>query len=315
MMRRSLLVLVVLGLGAILLTRFTTPSPLTAAQADDKPAAAASEEPAVRKVAEEFVGAFNKGDPQAVAAMFHAEGILTDENGNVYRGRTAIAELFQGFFKRFPNPKVSGQVESVTFPTPDVAVVNGVTQVEAKETPVRARNRFVSVVARKDGKWLMTTFREFADDEEPTPGERLQQLAWLVGDWVDEGQDRAIALNVSWSEDKNYLIARYTVQTDGKKVLGSTQRVGWDPLQQKIRSWIFDSDGGFGEGYWTRAGERWLVKATNVLPDGTTGSSTFVYTPAGKDKFTWQSVDRIVGDQLESDLAVTIVRKAPAAGN
>ena len=29
-----------------------------------------------------------------------------------------------------------------------------------------------------------------------------------------------------------------------------TQRIGWDPAAKQIRSWEFDSEGGFGEGTW-----------------------------------------------------------------
>ncbi len=42
----------------------------------------------------------------------------------------------------------------------------------------------------------------------------------------------------------------------------SSQRLGWDPVQQKIRSWTFDADGGFSEGYWTPTENGWIVKST-----------------------------------------------------
>ena len=43
--------------------------------------------------------------------------------------------------------------------------------------------------------------------------------------------------------------------------------IGWDPAKQQIRSWIFDSNGGFGESTWAYDGEHWLIKAANVLPN------------------------------------------------
>ena len=46
------------------------------------------------------------------------------------------------------------------------------------------------------------------------------------------------------------------------------QRIGWDPLARQIRSWEFDSEGGFGEGKWSRDGERWVIKHTGVRPEG-----------------------------------------------
>ena len=55
----------------------------------------------------------------------------------------------------------------------------------------------------------------------------------------------------------------------------------------------------------------WIIKSTAVMPDGQTGSATIVMEPAGKDKFVMKGLDRIVGDDTQSDFQVTIVRKPP----
>ncbi len=60
-----------------------------------------------------------------------------------------------------------------------------------------------------------------------------------------------------------------------------SQIIGWDPYAQTIRSWLFDSDGGFGVGRWTPAGNRWTVKTLSVLPDGRRGSATNIYELEG----------------------------------
>ena len=70
--------------------------------------------------------------------------------------------------------------------------------------------------------------------------------------------------------------SRSSVQ--GKPVMSVTQRIGWDPLARQFRSWEFDSEGGFGEGRWSRDGERWVVKHTGVRPEGTTASATNIMT-------------------------------------
>jgi hypothetical protein len=46
-------------------------------------------------------------------------------------------------------------------------------------------------------------------------------------------------------------------ETDGWEI------IGWDPDRQQIRSWIFDSNGGFGESTWANDGEHWLIQAAN----------------------------------------------------
>ena len=40
------------------------------------------------------------------------------------------------------------------------------------------------------------------------------------------------------------------------------QIIGW------IRSWTFDGEGGFAAGWWTREGDRWLLRETGITPDG-----------------------------------------------
>jgi hypothetical protein len=73
---------------------------------------------------------------------------------------------------------------------------------------------------------------------------------------------------------------------------------------------MFDSDGGFGEGVWTRRGDRWEVKLRQVLADGRTASSTNIYAPRDEDSFTWQSINReIDGERLPDVAPVTVVRK------
>ena len=59
------------------------------------------------------------------------------------------------------------------------------------------------------------------------------------------------------------------------------QRIGWDPLTKQIKSWVFDSEGGYGDEFWTRKGNQWVIKSTGVLPDGRTASATHVLTPTG----------------------------------
>ena len=85
-----------------------------------------------------------------------------------------------------------------------------------------------------------------------------------------------------------------------------------DPLTSQFRSWVFDSDGGYGDGYWVGVGDAWVAKSTSVLPDGETGSATFYLTPEGDDKFVWKSVDRIRAGEYQPDATLTFVRKPPA---
>ena len=98
----------------------------------------------------------------------------------------------------------------------------------------------------------------------------------------------------------------------GKASTTGTQRIGWDPRQKQIRSWVFDSDGGFSEGFISRDGERWVMKSTGVLKDGRTASATNVLTRVNRDTMKWTSVDRTLGAEVLPDAEeITLVRTPP----
>jgi hypothetical protein len=71
-----------------------------------------------------------------------------------------------------------------------------------------------------------------------------------------------------------------------------TQVIGWDAESQVIRSWMFDSEGGFGEGLWSRGDGNWVVKFVQVLPDGRRASSTNFYTLLDDGSFVWKTIGR-----------------------
>src|SRR5262249_49782429 len=90
----------------------------------------------------------------------------------------------------------------------------------------------------------------------------------------------------------------------------------WDPKSGQIHSWLFDSDGGRGEGVWTRASDtEWIIRAEGVGRDGSPSSATQVMTVVGKDAVKTSSVDRIIGGEVAQDIDEgLVVGKPPAAG-
>lgn len=94
-----------------------------------------------------------------------------------------------------------------------------------------------------------------------------------------------------------------------------SQRIGWDPLAKQIRSWVFDSQGGFGDGLWTRDGDQWTVKLNGVRRDGKVASATNVYLHVSKGRAVFESRDRVVGGEAMPDSgAIPIVRQPPKPG-
>ena len=72
---------------------------------------------------------------------------------------------------------------------------------------------------------------------------------------------------------------------------------------------MFDSDGGFSEGYWERQGNRWLVSKAGILPDGGTGSATDIYEFVDDNSFIWRAIDREVEGQPLASTEIKFVRK------
>jgi uncharacterized protein (TIGR02246 family) len=274
-----------------------------------KPDRSADEE-AIRANIDKFVKAYNAGDAKAIAAMFTPDGEAWDKEGNESEGREAIARTFGNMFEDMPKRKIEVFVESIKFIGADLALETGTT----KETPAPNEppeyDRYTVLHVRRDGKWQMALAR---DEEGPTASahEHLQPLAWLVGDWVDDGGSTVVVSSCRWSEDRNFLLQDFKLKVNGRDEMNVSQRIGWDPIAKHIRSWVFDSEGGYGESVWTRDGNAWIIKATGVRPDGKTGSATNLLAPIGSDGYVWKSADRIVGDERQPPTEVIVVRKPP----
>lgn len=267
---------------------------------------------AVQQVSRKLLDAYNAGRAKEVAGLFLPDGEAVDEAGNTYHGRDQVEQVFARFFEKFPGAKMTLDASSIRLLGPGLAVEDGTRKVVTRDGAGKAATRFTLIYAKLDGAWLVASAREFAADESPTPHERLQSLAWLAGDWVDEDAASVVAMKCRWSEDKNFLLVDFTVNREGKPVMKTGQRIGWDPLHQRVRSWTFDSDGGYGDAHWTAIPSGWVLKSSAVLPDGKSGSATLFLEPADKDKFTMRGFDRIVGAEVNDDYQVTIVRKPPA---
>ena len=134
----------------------------------------------------------------------------------------------------------------------------------------------------------------------------------MLGDWVDEGPDSHIRVSCHWSEDGNFLIRSFTVRVQGKPVLTIHQRIGWNPLAKQFHSWEFDSEGGYGEGKWSRDGERWVIKHSGVRPEGVAASATHIVWQERLDLVRWQSVNRVLGGaSVPEERSYTMVRVPP----
>ncbi len=139
----------------------------------------------------------------------------------------------------------------------------------------------------------------FAEDSVNPPSHynELKQLEWMIGNWIDSSAD--IDYNIRWDGNKNFINQYFNVKKDGKEDLYGDQLIGWDPSQNQLKSWIFDSDGGFGHSIWHRDGDTtWYAITSFTKPDGSKVSATHIYTKIDNDTYTFASVAR------ESDGAI-----------
>jgi uncharacterized protein (TIGR02246 family) len=272
-----------------------------------------ADESAIRANVADFVKAYNAGDAKAVASLFAPEAQIIDEDGETTHGRDAIEKRTAATFAESPQGRIKLDVESIRFIGTALAIETGKATVTSSpgDTPDESRYTVVHLKS-PEGKWRMGFVRE-TEDTELTNSERLKPLEWLIGDWIDESPDSVVITSCKWSDNKNFLLTDINIRVQGSNAMHLTQRIGWDPLTKQIKSWLFDSEGGYGESFWTRDGDRWVVKATAVRRDGTTASMTNIYTPTGKDSYTWQTTDRVVAGEVLPPMEIKVVRKPPEA--
>src|SRR5262249_23951699 len=157
-----------------------------------------------------------------------------------------IEESFAATFAESKGAKIDLEIEAIRLLHPEVVKEEGRSIV----TPVKGApvvRLYTVLYVKRDGRWLISSVREEPDPVIPAH-DRLKGLEWLIGEWFDEAPDSVVRFNCQWSEDRNFLMRSYTLKWAGKSVMTGTQRIGWDPLAKRFRSWEFDSEGGFGEG-------------------------------------------------------------------
>lgn len=287
-----------------------TPKAQATAKAQVSPTGVSADEQQIRQGVVAFVEQYNAHKADAVTALFAADARMVFSDGTEVNGSEEIKQSFEEAFSASPKTAISVVVESIRFLTPDVAVEEGFTTSFPDGETLTSRGRYTVLHLRKEGRWQMQSVRVVEEESLSSYGE-LAPLEWLIGEWIDEGRDEDVHTTFRWDENKSFLLEEFQVVRQGEVVLKGSQRIGWDPQAKQIRSWMFDSAGGFGDATWTPAGDDWICKAKGVRPDGLSASATRRLSRAAQDRVIWTSVDRLLGDEELPELAVTMVRKPP----
>lgn len=282
----------------------------SAAAIAQDPATQPAVENTIRAGAADFTQAFDTGDAKKIAAQWTENGSLVDEAGQTFKGRKAIEDEYAKLFKEHAGARIEIKIQSVEVPSPGVAIEDGAATVFTKDAPPTS-SRYTAVHIQQNGKWLMATVRESHVDAPSNYG-RLQALEFLVGRWQAKSDDAQVDTDIHWIANKSFLIRNYTVRRAGAVASLGVQIIGFDPLAGRIRSWSFDSSGGYGVGQWTAAPDGWRIESTGVLADGTpTSSRDTLVRVAGEDNtFGWRSTNRTAGGAALPDTPEVVLDRA-----
>jgi uncharacterized protein (TIGR02246 family) len=239
-----------------------------------------------------YEAAYASGDAKALVDFFTDDAEYTAEDGRTFKGRAEIEETIRAALLDRKGGNLAINMESVRLLAPEVLLEKGTTTVTPNDGDA-SESLYTAIYVKKNGEWKISQLIE-SPKPATTPHERLAELAWLIGKWAetDETNDLTVDSEYLWARDGNFITRNVTVKRGGETTLEGWQIIGWDPNEERIRSWTFDGEGGFAEGWWTRQGERWLVRETGVTPDGSRTGAENTITRLGPDRFTWESNNR-----------------------
>ena len=273
------------------------------------PTVVSADEVQIGKSLDEFVAAFNEKNAEKLATCWTETATHTDrETGERTEGRAAIQADFTKIFAAQPTIKLSATLTRVKLITPDVAQVEGLSNVISGDG-IPVESVFTAIMTHSGDKWLFDSIEETAAPVPATPADALKQLEWLIGEWTDESGDVKVRTTFRWSANRAFLLRSFVADSADGSALEGTQVIGWDANLQQIRSWTFNSDGSFGASTWSKNGNSWMAKSSQTSANGDISSGTYVLEQVDENSFTLQLIGHeINGDAQPAAPAATITR-------
>lgn len=244
-----------------------------------------------------YMEAFNDHDAEKLASLWAEDALYVNlSTHDVLQGRDEITEYFKQQFsdQKDENLKISIdriKIEDNKITEQGKAIVSTTGEPEKQSI-------FHAELVNIDGIWLLQKVDEVDVMVPSSHYEQLKEIEWLVGNWRGRNDEYDLSLSIEWEDNKNFLKQEFTIQILNHKDLWGEQIIGWDPNAKAIRSWVFDSDGGFGKGTWTNEGTNWYLSMVFILPDGRKSSATYIYTKESDKSFSLSAVDRDVDGKL-----------------
>ncbi len=262
----------------------------------------AADEKSIRDAAAKYAEAYNKGDVDALAAMYAKDATYDEGEGPVIAGRDEIRKALAANFAEASGTKMAIEIKSIRF-TKNRAIEIGVaTMTPAKGEPVVVAYRAIHS-KQPDGQWLMTSVGPDVTAEGATAAGPLEELEWMIGNWADTETDLDLNSSCRWDRNRRFLLRTFVMKEDGRQELQVNEIIAWDAADKIIRSWVFDSDGGFGQNTWSKRGDDWIISAKGTLADGGRGSAVNIIHRIDDNSYTWSSTNRDVDGQMLPDVS------------
>ena len=147
---------------------------------------ATNDEAAVRALYVELMDGWNRGSGESFAAAFAEDGDLIGFDGTHLKGRREITSFHQPLFEKWlKGTRLVGQVTSVRFLAPDVALMHAVgrTVMKGKSEPSSERDSIQTLLATKLGeRWCLAAFQNTR--VRPMGRTVGGTVMWLFSDWL-----------------------------------------------------------------------------------------------------------------------------------
>jgi uncharacterized protein (TIGR02246 family) len=262
----------------------------------------------ILKLAEAYTAAFNRGDAKAVAAFFAEDGEIVGDDGQVTQGRAAIHEQLEASFATNAGARLVVTVDSIRFIKPEVAIERGTAIVASTKGPASTGN-YTIVHAKNGSRWYIVSLQEDVQPPPPSHYNELADLEWMIGNWQREDDETAIRIHCDWTKNKNFITRSFSASIKDRIDIEGTQVIGWDAAEGIVRCWLFDSDGGFGEGVWTKNGDQWIVKLKGTRHDGSRASMINIITQIDNDSFAFETISRQVDGEILPNIDRVVISR------
>ena len=180
-----------------------------------RPSGQDDDEKAIAALVASFTKAFNAGDAAAAAATYAETPSSSTSRASGPKAAPHPRPVLAASFADNPGSTIAIETTPCVSSAPTRRSRRAGPPSRPAAGPGRPRSpASPSSTSSKTASWLQSAVRdEHAHDL--TPHDRLKELEWLVGDWINESQDAVVHTTCKWADDGNFLVREFTMKTAG----------------------------------------------------------------------------------------------------